>query len=298
MRKYLFVLTLALALVVGGWSANPAHAVSCGSTTSTPALGLKKVGGARGWWQCIDDSFDLLDTALGVEMVSSTATAGAATTLTDSTQDWETNLWANDVVKITGGTGSGQSRSIASNTATVLTVSAAWTTNPDATSTYKVLAGAGAFLPTSGGTMTGKITLDADPSSALHAATKQYVDAVGAPAGIAFVIDGVGSVITTGEKGHLEVPFQCTINRVTTLADQSGSIVVDIWKDTYANFPPTDADSITASAPPTLSGAVKAQDSTLTGWTTSVAAGDILAWNVDSATTVERVLVSLKCTKN
>lgn len=31
-------------------------------------------------------------------------------------------------------------------------------------------------LPKSGGTMTGKITLDGDPSSALHAATKQYAD--------------------------------------------------------------------------------------------------------------------------
>jgi hypothetical protein len=31
-------------------------------------------------------------------------------------------------------------------------------------------------LQRSGGTMTGKITLDADPSSNLHAATKQYVD--------------------------------------------------------------------------------------------------------------------------
>lgn len=35
--------------------------------------------------------------------------------------------------------------------------------------------GAGA-LPTSGGTMTGFLTLNADPSAALHAATKQYVD--------------------------------------------------------------------------------------------------------------------------
>jgi|694.fasta_scaffold00026_33 hypothetical protein len=37
---------------------------------------------------------------------------------------------------------------------------------------------ANAALPKSGGTMTGAITLAADPSSALHAATKQYVDAV------------------------------------------------------------------------------------------------------------------------
>jgi hypothetical protein len=33
-------------------------------------------------------------------------------------------------------------------------------------------------LPLTGGTMTGKITLDGDPTSALHAATKQYVDSV------------------------------------------------------------------------------------------------------------------------
>jgi len=81
------------------------------------------------------------------------------------------------------------------------------------------------------------------------------------------------------------------------LADQSGSIVVDIWKDTYANFPPADADSITAAAPPTISSAQKAQDSTLTGWTTAVAAGDILAFNVDSVATVTRVTLSIKATK-
>ena len=113
---------------------------------------------------------------------------------------------------------------------------------------------------------------------------------------LTFIIDGGGSAITTGQKGHLEIPFACTITQATLLADQSGSIVIDIWKDTYANFPPIDADSITASAPPTLSSAQKSQDSTLTGWTTAIAAGDILAFNVDSVATVERVTLSLKCT--
>lgn len=120
---------------------------------------------------------------------------------------------------------------------------------------------------------------------------------VGAILSLTFIIDGGGSAITTGEKGHLEIPFACTINRVTMMADQSGSIVVDIWKDTYANFPPTNADSITASAPPTISTAQKSQDSTLTGWTTAIAAGDILAFNVDSVTDIERVTISLKVTK-
>jgi len=114
---------------------------------------------------------------------------------------------------------------------------------------------------------------------------------------INFIIDGGGSAITTGVKGYIEIPFACTINQVTLLADQSGSIVVDIWKDTYANYPPTDADSITASAVPTISTATKSQDSTLTGWTTSISAGDILGFNVDSITTCERVTVSLKVTR-
>jgi len=115
---------------------------------------------------------------------------------------------------------------------------------------------------------------------------------------INFVIDGGEAEITTGIKGDIEIPFSCTINQVTLLADQSGSIVVDIWKDTYANFPPTDADTITASAVPTISTAVKSQDGTLTGWTTSITAGDILRFNVDSVTTCERVTLSLKITRS
>jgi hypothetical protein len=114
---------------------------------------------------------------------------------------------------------------------------------------------------------------------------------------IVFVIDGGGSAITTGQKGYLPIDFACTITQATLVADQSGSIVIDVWKDTYANFPPVDADSITASAPPTLSTAQKSQDSTLTGWTTSIAAGDVLGFNVDSITTCTRVTITLKVTK-
>lgn len=112
-------------------------------------------------------------------------------------------------------------------------------------------------------------------------------------AGIPFVIDGGGSAITTGIKGDIEVPFDCVIKSVRMFADQSGSIVVDIWKDTYANFPPTDADSITASAVPTISSAIKSEDTTLTGWTTTLSKGDILRFNVDSVTDIQRVTISL-----
>ena len=112
-----------------------------------------------------------------------------------------------------------------------------------------------------------------------------------------FIIDGGGPVISTGQKGHLVVPDACTITGWTVLADQSGSIVVDVWKDTYANFPPTVADTIAGSEKPTLSSVQKNQDLTLTTWTTALAKGDVLAFNVDSATTVTRVLVSLRVTR-
>ncbi len=119
---------------------------------------------------------------------------------------------------------------------------------------------------------------------------------------IEFVIDGGGVALSTGLKGYLEVPYDATITRATLLADQSGSVVVDVFKCTYANFDassthPVAGDKITASAPPTISTATKSQDSTLTGWTTSISAGDILAFNVNSATTITRVTISLKITR-
>lgn len=111
---------------------------------------------------------------------------------------------------------------------------------------------------------------------------------------ITFLISGGGSTVATGVAGDLTIPFNCTITEWTLLADQTGSVVVDIWKDTYANYPPTVADTITGSAKPTISAGVKGQSSTLTGWTTTITAGDTLRFNVDSASLITRVTLSLK----
>lgn len=117
-------------------------------------------------------------------------------------------------------------------------------------------------------------------------------------AAIGYAISGGGATITTGVVGvGLTIPFAATINSVTLQADLTGSIVIDIWKDTYANYPPTVADSICASAKPTISSGVKYTDSTLTGWTTSIAAGDVLYFNVDSCSTIQNVVLTLKVTK-
>ena len=124
-------------------------------------------------------------------------------------------------------------------------------------------------------------------------AVQDYIDTEIAPAGLGIVIDNGGTTITTGVKGDLVIPFDCDITEWTLLADQTGSIVFDIWKDTYANFPPTVADTITAAAKPTISSGVKGKSSTLTGWTVSCSAGDILRLHVDSATSIQRVTIFL-----
>lgn len=118
---------------------------------------------------------------------------------------------------------------------------------------------------------------------------------------IELIIDGGGLLITTGLKGFKRIPFACTIVGVDVVASDgnSGAVVVDLWVDTYANFPPTVADTITASAKPTITATgTKSQNVTLTGWTKTLAKGSYIGWNVDSVTTFTRVTVTLHVVKS
>jgi hypothetical protein len=64
-----------------------------------------------------------------------TATSGTTTTLTDITKSWVVNGFVNYTIAVTGGTASGSSHSISSNTADTITFRGAGT-SPDSTSTY------------------------------------------------------------------------------------------------------------------------------------------------------------------
>ncbi len=66
------------------------------------------------------------------------ATDGDTTTLEDSSRSWTANALADMEIALYKGTGAGQYRTIASNTADTITVSVAWETNPDSTSYYVV----------------------------------------------------------------------------------------------------------------------------------------------------------------
>lgn len=109
--------------------------------------------------------------------------------------------------------------------------------------------------------------------------------------GVSF--DGMGSVITVNSQSTLTIPYNMVIQSWVLLSDVTGSTVIDIWKDTYANYPPTSGDSITASAKPTISSSNKNQSSTLTGWNTIVNSGDIIRFNVDSCTGMTRAQLTI-----
>jgi len=108
---------------------------------------------------------------------------------------------------------------------------------------------------------------------------------------------GVG-VVESGVQGYMRVPFNCTIDSAVVLADQSGTVTVDIWKCTFAQFDagstfPTAADTICGGNPIAVSGATKAS-SNLSGWTTSLTAGDVLAFYVPlNATSIRQITVAL-----
>lgn len=117
-------------------------------------------------------------------------------------------------------------------------------------------------------------------------------------ANMEFVIGNGADVIATGMKGYLRLDFAGVIQANTVLLDTTGSIVIDIFKCTYADFdPPTHpavGDKITASAPPTVTADKKSEDTTLAGWTTAFSAGDIFGFNVNSASGARKATVALK----
>ena len=80
------------------------------------------------------------------------ATSGTATTLVDSTKNWNINQWVNCKVRVVCGTGIGNESTITSNTATTLTVASWGVATPDATTKYEILDAFG--VVTTGGVST------------------------------------------------------------------------------------------------------------------------------------------------
>lgn len=150
--------------------------------------------------------------------------------------------------------------------------------------------GAATFTAADFNSSSGNISIDytngqkASSSVPGFATSNQIIGTIGSR------VDGQGGVVSTGSKGYITIPYSCTITNWYVAADVSGSIQFDIKRS---------GTSIVGGGgnKPLLSSAVSG-NAAVSGWTsTSVSAGDILEWVVDSATTVTNVSVVLKVIK-
>lgn len=102
-------------------------------------------------------------------------------------------------------------------------------------------------------------------------------------------IDGGGAAIVAGMFRRVRVPYGCTVTGWETVADQSGSIVVDVRKATYNGA----FSSIAGTEKPTLASQLWNRDLALTTWTAGgvLAEGEWLELYVSSASVVNFVSI-------
>jgi hypothetical protein len=108
--------------------------------------------------------------------------------------------------------------------------------------------------------------------------------------------DGGGSALTSGSTAvtYFTVPFACTIAAWNITVD-TGTITFDVWKIATGTAIPTVANSIVASAAPAIATGTAIHSTTLTGWTTAVAANDIFGVNINTVATATKASLTLQC---
>jgi len=310
---------------LAGWTNNAAHSiVGSGSVTVSSNTGVYTIGYSGAGITLADvtnvavlnmggkgTNTYLTNAILQTASATNLATYGTATSDTTNGPlqlvrgDWATNI---------ANASASSAASAATNSVGTAVFGAVATTNLSATNIWAGTVTASAFQGPATGqgslSVKGTITSETNENNYIRTTNEITVGTTNLIQGIAnlaaltnafatrtlgITVSGGGSAITTGVKGVLEVPYACTIKQATVLALNSGAIVFDVWKTNYANYPPVIGGTITASAKPTITATGnKAQDATLTGWTTALAAGDILLFNVDSCTSITNASLFLK----
>lgn len=123
---------LAVVVTIPALSSITLELVYGNPAAGTPQT-LNTLGGAR----TRPDLF----TAVDCYSTNGTATAGGASTLTDSGKAWPVNRLKGGMVRIVSGTGTGRWRRIASNTANQITTTRPWGATPDTSSVYVIWMG-------------------------------------------------------------------------------------------------------------------------------------------------------------
>ncbi len=109
---------------------------------------------------------------------------------------------------------------------------------------------------------------------------------------INYVVDNGSTPMTPGDKGYLSIDVSGVIESWVLVSDKIGNIVLDIKKSTYSDYPNT--VSICGLSKPSLVTQTKNTDNLLVGWNKIINAGDILSYEVISASQISKFSISLK----
>lgn len=108
-------------------------------------------------------------------------------------------------------------------------------------------------------------------------------------------VNGAGAVTTPAVDVPVLIPFTGTIREVVILTRGGpGACEIDVWKKAVTSYPPTVADSITATNYPVIAAGNSFRDTTLSGWTTAVTLDDVLMFHLRSSSTFTEVSIQLR----
>ena len=110
---------------------------------------------------------------------------------------------------------------------------------------------------------------------------------------INYVVDNGSRPMTTGNKGYLTIDVTGIIESWILVADNDGTLEVDLRKCTFADYP--NVVSICGGNTPKLVNTNKNTDITLSGWNTTLNAGDIIQYEVINTTvSISNFAIALK----
>ncbi|HTW97648.1 MAG TPA: hypothetical protein VMD59_02665, partial [Acidimicrobiales bacterium] len=178
---------------------------------------------------------------VGGNLVSSTATSGSTTSLTDTTQSWTANQYAGDEVVVTGGTGSDEYGTITANTTDSLTTTfhalpGSTLTGPGAGSSY-VIGVVDTSTYTAASLVAGSGT--GPDGQAYSANNPEYSDQYVAkhfPFPWFESLTGDGASSTTALNEPADGGTNCDANHIANLDSPADGLVHDLVDDTVPNF--------------------------------------------------------------
>jgi hypothetical protein len=100
--------------------------------------------------------------------------------------------------------------------------------------------------------------------------------------------------VTTGQKGQIYIPFPMTITKWWVMADQAGSVTIDVLR---ANNGIPSVSIVGGGTAPNLA-ASQFTSSAPAAWTsTTLAANDFIAFSISAPATITRIAVYLSGTR-